>query len=181
MSDKAVLLPKWSPNRRIILAKGQLDHSYRGCSIFIWTGLNIKIGIVQKVYEWSNCPFAKMIFPWGDHFGKRTALLLIYFLNYAYLAIWPSLLFFGYTLYKHTYLVKKNWELSLDITFWTISSVNIFLCSASSSGLAKCLAVLLRNFIPSFICATKSFRSAVTAVNYGFGVSKIIKFGFSRS
>ena len=31
----------------------------------------------------------------GDHFGKRTALSLIYFLNYAYLAIWPGLLFFG--------------------------------------------------------------------------------------
>ena len=33
--------------------------------------------------------------PWGDHFGKRTALSLIYFLNYAYLEIWPSALFFS--------------------------------------------------------------------------------------
>ena len=31
----------------------------------------------------------------GDHFGKTTAVSLIYFLNYAYLAIWPCLLFFG--------------------------------------------------------------------------------------
>ena len=28
MSDQAVLLPKWSPEERIIYAKGQLDHSY---------------------------------------------------------------------------------------------------------------------------------------------------------
>ena len=26
-------------------------HFYRGCLIIIWTGLNIKTGIVQKVYE----------------------------------------------------------------------------------------------------------------------------------
>ena len=35
-----------------------------------------------------------MIPPWQNHFGKRTALSLIYFLNYAYLEIGPSLLFF---------------------------------------------------------------------------------------
>ena len=29
--------------------------------MIIWTGLNVKIGIVQKVYERSSCPFAKMI------------------------------------------------------------------------------------------------------------------------
>ena len=38
-----------------------------------YTGLNIIIGIVQKWYEWSSCSFPKMILPWGDHFGKRTA------------------------------------------------------------------------------------------------------------
>ena len=66
----------------------------------------------------------------------------------------------------HALAVKKNWELSLDITFWTISSVNVFPWSASSSGLVKCLAVLLRNFIPSFICVTKSFRPAVTKLRF---------------
>ena len=35
MSDQAVLLPKWSPQKRIILAKGQLDHSYT-----FWTMAN---------------------------------------------------------------------------------------------------------------------------------------------
>ena len=35
-----------------------------------------------------------MIPPWDNHFGKRTAWSLIYFLNYAYLEIWPSVLFF---------------------------------------------------------------------------------------
>ena len=34
---------------------------HKGCTLKFATGLNIKIGIVQKVYEWSNCPFAKMI------------------------------------------------------------------------------------------------------------------------
>ena len=42
----------------------------------------VYLAIVQKVYEWSSCPFAKMILPLGDHFGKRTAWSLIYFLNY---------------------------------------------------------------------------------------------------
>ena len=36
-----------------------------------------------------------MILPLGNHFGKRIAWSLIYFLNYAYSAICPSLLFFG--------------------------------------------------------------------------------------
>ena len=44
-----------------------------GCPIIIWTGLNIKIGIVQKVYKWSSCPFAKMIPRLENHFGKIPA------------------------------------------------------------------------------------------------------------
>ena len=43
--------------------------------------LNIIIGMVQKFYEWSSCPFAKMMYWLGDQFGKRTAWSLIYFLN----------------------------------------------------------------------------------------------------
>ena len=41
-------------------------------------GLNIKIGIVQKVYEWSNCPFAKMILQWifmGGSFWQKDSLI----------------------------------------------------------------------------------------------------------
>ena len=60
---------------------------YRGRPIIIWTRLNIKIGKVQKVYEWRSWYFAKMIVPSGNHFGKRTASSLIYFLNYAYFDI----------------------------------------------------------------------------------------------
>ena len=37
------------------------------------TGLNIIISIVQTALEWPGCYFAKMILPWGDHFGKKTA------------------------------------------------------------------------------------------------------------
>ena len=33
----------------------------RGCLIIIWTGLDIKIDIVKKVYEWPSLYFAKMI------------------------------------------------------------------------------------------------------------------------
>ena len=54
--------------------------------IYIETAFqNLRIGIVQKAFErpgWFF--FAKMILPIGDHFGKRTAWLLMYFLNYAY-------------------------------------------------------------------------------------------------
>ena len=28
----------------------------KGCLIIIWTGLNVKIDIIQKVYEWSSLP-----------------------------------------------------------------------------------------------------------------------------
>ena len=42
-------------------------------------GLNIKMGIVQKVYEWSSCCFAKKISPFKNHLGKMTVWSLIYF------------------------------------------------------------------------------------------------------
>ena len=35
-----------------------------------------------------------MILQSGDHFGKRTAWSLIYYLNYAYFDIYPSLLIY---------------------------------------------------------------------------------------
>ena len=59
----------------------------RGCPIIIWTGLNIKIGIVQKVYERSICPFFKMIPQLENHFGKKPVWSLIYFLKCAYFDI----------------------------------------------------------------------------------------------
>ena len=43
------------------------------------TGLNTKIDIIQKVNKWLRCSFAKMILPWGDHFGKKTVWTLILF------------------------------------------------------------------------------------------------------
>ena len=57
----------------------------RGWCIKFATVLNTKIDIVQKVYKWSSCPFAKMILERGYHFGKRTVWSLLFFLNYAYL------------------------------------------------------------------------------------------------
>ena len=46
MSDQAVLLPKWSPNRRIILAKRQLDHSYT-----FWTMANYTTAVCPDFFE----------------------------------------------------------------------------------------------------------------------------------
>ena len=43
----------------------------RDCFPKFANGLNIKIGIAQKVFELWNCSFAKIIFPSGEKFGKR--------------------------------------------------------------------------------------------------------------
>ena len=44
MHDQAVFLPKWSPEWRIILAKGQLDHAYT-----FWTMLILIFSLVQII------------------------------------------------------------------------------------------------------------------------------------
>ena len=62
---------------------------HRGCFPKFANGLNNKIGIFQKVYVWPSCSFVKMISWWENHFGKRTAESLIYFLNYAYFDMEP--------------------------------------------------------------------------------------------
>ena len=60
----------------------------RGCLIINWTGLNIKIGICSSKSIWvTKLVFCRNDSPTGDHFGKRTAWSLIYFLNYAYFDI----------------------------------------------------------------------------------------------
>ena len=46
-----------------------------------------------------------MILPWVDLFGQRTAWSLIHFLNYVYLDIWPSVLYFC--------------SLSIILNYWT--------------------------------------------------------------
>ena len=50
---------------------------------------NIKIDVVHKVYEWPSCLFVKIFPSWENHFGKRTAWSLIYFMNYDYFDISP--------------------------------------------------------------------------------------------
>ena len=64
--------------------------------------------MVQKVYEWSSCPFAKMIPQCDNQFSKRTARSLIYFLNYAYLEIWPRVLFFSPSNFELLPIGKKS-------------------------------------------------------------------------
>ena len=34
------------------------------------TGLNIVLGKVKEIFEWSDCYFAKMVLPLGDHLVK---------------------------------------------------------------------------------------------------------------
>ena len=48
---------------------------YRGWCIKFVTGLNITIGIVQKVYEWSSCPFAKNDSPIRESFWQNNSLV----------------------------------------------------------------------------------------------------------
>ena len=69
---------------------------------------------MQSARSWNSTTETHLV--WGNHFGKRTAWSLIYFLNYAYLEIWPSVLFL-FTLYhwylkcaamKRYYTIKKN-------------------------------------------------------------------------
>ena len=51
------------------------------------TGLNIKIVLDNKLYEWPGWYFAKKIPTVYDHFGKISGWSLIYFLNYDFLNI----------------------------------------------------------------------------------------------
>ena len=74
---------------------------HRGCLIIIWTGLNIKIGIPQKVYEWPSCYFAKIFLQ------SQLGIILakgqldhshIYFLNYANFIFSPVQIIMGHPL-----------------------------------------------------------------------------------
>ena len=80
-------LKSYSCTRILPESRNLWQYPSRGCLIIIWTGLNIKIDIAQKVYELWNCSFAKMNIPSGENFGKRTVSYLIYFLSYAYFDI----------------------------------------------------------------------------------------------
>ena len=63
---------------------------FRGWGSKFATRLNIKIDIVQKVYEWLSCPFAKMIPPWGNQFDKISDWSQIKLLKYGFFKIYPS-------------------------------------------------------------------------------------------
>ena len=83
--------------------------------------MNIKIGIVQKVYEGPGWYFAIMILQSGDHFGKRTAWSLIYYLNYAYFDIYPSLLI--YETPSNLYII--HWNALCLINFLLTKSMSV--------------------------------------------------------
>ena len=93
MSDQAVLLPKWSSDWRINSAKYQLGYSYTFWTMLILIFSSVqkvmRHPLVQKVYEWPGCCFAKMILQWGDNFFKRRAWSLISIL----FELWPIMIF----------------------------------------------------------------------------------------
>ena len=72
---------------RLTEYRSDIGYMLEGDASNLRLGLISKVGKVQKVCEWSSCPFAKMIPPLVNHFGIKTAWLLIYFLNYAYFDI----------------------------------------------------------------------------------------------
>ena len=63
----------------LLLLNHSLEMCSIGCPIIIWTGLNIKIGIAQKVYELWNCSFAKMIVL--QSLTKAIIFELFYYIN----------------------------------------------------------------------------------------------------
>ena len=76
MSDQAVLLPKWSPHGRIILAKGQLDRSY-----IFWI-MPIMITVLHFVNK-QKSPFSKFrIFNLSQKIMKLQQMLKQYSTNY---------------------------------------------------------------------------------------------------
>ena len=50
MSDQAVLWPKWSPDGRIILTKGQLHHSYTFSPVYLFSGYPLLIKNVVSIF-----------------------------------------------------------------------------------------------------------------------------------
>ena len=121
-------------SKQILLFSGaQLKD--RGCFPKFANGLNIKIGIVQKVYEWPSCPFVKMI-PWlENHFGKRTAWSLLYFLNYAYFNMYPIHTFWETpsrlaTFFDHLKIENIDIGLKLHEPIWHYS---VRLCSMAGA------------------------------------------------
>ena len=94
LKGKLDSIPSRISSAKIQIMGGKVCLSCRGWTKIKYTWPNFQIGIFQKVYEWSSCPLAKMIVPWGDDFSQRTAWSLIYFWNYVCLEIWPSVLNF---------------------------------------------------------------------------------------
>ena len=102
---------------------------HRGCLIIIWTGLNIKIGIPQKVYEWPSCYFAKIFLQ------SQLGIILakgqldhshIYFLNYANFILMPyPCSHFYFDIKFGDRLYSKENRLGSPLLFW-IQSVAKF-------------------------------------------------------
>ena len=65
----AFLIILWSEN----IVFSNKTRIWRLCEIIIPASLIWGNTVVQKVYEWPGCYFAKMILWWGNHFGQRTA------------------------------------------------------------------------------------------------------------
>ena len=100
---------------------------YKGWCDEFDSRLNIIIGIVQKVYEWPSSPFTKLIPLWVHHFGKRIAQSLIYFLNYTYYDISPTVKFIAspFTLVVETLSYDNCLSLTLVKNFFAAVKIAI--------------------------------------------------------
>ena len=72
-------------------------YGYKEWSSKFATGLNVRIGIDKKMYEWPDYSFAKMVYSLRKHFGKRTA-----WSHYKFQEIKKDCRFVLYTLLGHS-------------------------------------------------------------------------------
>ena len=103
-----------------------------------------------------------MVYSWGDHFGQRTAWSLLYFFNYGYYDIHPSLKFIpspfiNLRVAKANFLQTRppKWRLHQ----WHATAATAFYTAKSRQGL-KALGVL------PVVAALNLYRLAMMVVLY---------------
>ena len=103
-----------------------------------------------------------MIVKWGDHFGQRTVWSFIFFLNYVYLEIWPSVLYFCS---PSTYLRK-------------LEKIDLLICHSS---IERNREIIIKSYVSSSSWATPMSFVSINSTNPRIKPwkyhEKILKFG----
>ena len=115
------------------------QNQVRGWCIKFVTGLNIIIGIVQKVYQWPGCYFAKMILQWENHFLITHILFELWLWYLAQSQIWCI------TLYIQNTFIQR---------WYSDQNIKRILCS-SSGGFYFSVGECLENSIAIYSFADK--------------------------